>query len=55
MRIQAFIDTGVDSVVLKDDVERKLIAVEISEGPIPVAVAGGNEVMASGEWGALIP
>ena len=29
--------------------------VRISHGPIPVTVASGKEIMASGEWGALIP
>ena len=54
-KIQTFIDTRANSVVFKDGVEEKLIMVKISEGPIPVAVAGGKEVMASSEWGTLIP
>ena len=54
-KIQTFIDTGANSVVFKDSVEEKLIMVKISEGPIPVSLAGGKEVRASGEWGALIP
>ena len=29
--------------------------VKISEGPILIAVASGKEIMASGEWGILIP
>ena len=35
--------------------EKKLITVKISEGRIPIAVASGKEIMASGEWGTLIP
>ena len=41
--------------MFKDGVEKKLIMVRISHGPIPVTVASGKEIMASGEWGTLIP
>ena len=54
-KIQTFIDTGANSIVFKDGVEKKLITVKISEGPIPISVVGGKEILASGEWGALIP
>ena len=54
-RISTFIDTGANSIVLKDRIEKKLITVKLLDGPIPISVAGGKEVMATGEWGALIP
>ena len=53
-KIQTLIDTGAISVVFKDGVEEKLVTVKILEEPIPVSVAGGKDIMASGEWGALI-
>ena len=54
-KIMTFIDMGANSIVLKDRIEKKLITVKLSDRPIPVSVAGGKEVMATGEWGALIP
>ena len=54
-RIQTFIESVANFIVFKDGIEKKLITVKLSEGPIPVYVARGKEVMASGEWGALIP
>ena len=54
-RILTFIDMGANSIVLKDGIEKKLITLKLSDGPISVSVAGGKEVMATGEWGTLIP
>ena len=54
-KIQTFIDSCSNSIVFKDGIEKKLITVTLSDGLIPVSVAGDKEVMATGEWGALIP
>ena len=53
--LQTFMDTGANSYIMKTGVEKRLISVKISHGPVSVSVAGGLEVSASGEYGALIP
>ena len=54
-KIQTFIDSCANSIIFKDGIEKKLITVKLSDRPIPVSMARGKEVMATGEWGALIP
>ena len=53
--LQTFMDTGANSFIMKTGVEKRLISVKINPGPVSVSVAGGLEVSASGEYGALIP
>ena len=53
--LQTFMDTGANSFIMKTGVEKRLISVKINKGPVSVSVAGGLEVSASGEYGALIP
>ena len=53
--LQTFMDTGANSYIMKTGNEKRLISVRISQGPVSVSVAGGLEISASGEYGALIP
>ena len=52
--LQTFMDTGANSFIMKTGVEKRIISVKINKGPVSVSVAGGLEVSASGEYGALI-
>ena len=53
--LQTFMDTGANSFIMKTGVEQKLVSIKINKGPVSVSVAGGLEISASGEYGALIP
>ena len=35
--------------------ETELVSAKLIKGPIPISVAGGGEVMASGLWASLLP
>ena len=53
--LQTFMDTGANSFIMKTGVEKRLVSVKVNRGPVSVSVAGGLEISASGEYGALIP
>ena len=54
--ITAFIDSGCNCFVAKEDVvKNELNAFKARDGPIPMGVAGGKTVAASGEWAAVLP
>ena len=54
--IQAFIDSGCNTMLSRQSVpETELVSAKLIKGPIPISVAGGGEVMASGLWASLLP
>ena len=53
--LQVFMDTGANSFLMRDGIEKKLVTIKAAHGPIPMSVAGGLQINASGEYGALIP
>ena len=54
--IQAFVDSGCNTMLSRQNVpETELVSAKLIKGPIPVSVAGGGEIMASGLWATLLP
>ena len=54
--IQAFVDSGCNTMLSRQNVpETELVSAKLINGPIPVSVAGGGEIMASGLWPTLLP
>ena len=54
--IQAFIDSGCNTMLSRQSIpETELVSAKLIKGPIPVSVAGGGEIMASGLWATLLP
>ena len=53
--MQSFIDSGADRIFMADNAVKELISVKIKDGPIPLGVASGKTINATGEVGALIP
>ena len=54
--VTAFIDSGCNCFVAREDVvKEELNAIKVSDGPIPMGVAGGKTVNASGEWASTLP
>ena len=54
--VLAFMDSGCNVWVANDEIPMKeLRARKLKDGPIPMGVASGITIQASGEWGALIP
>ena len=51
-----FVDSGCNCMVTREGVaEDELISAKLQDGPLPIGVAGGNEVHASGLWACLLP
>ena len=54
--VTAFIDSGCNCFVAREDVvKEELNAIKVSDGPIPMGVAGGKTVNASGGLAATLP
>ena len=54
--IQAFIDSGANCCIMSDGIpQRELNSCKLQDGPIPIDVATGMVVHASGEWGSALP
>ena len=54
--VQAFIDGGCNTMLSREGVpETELVSAKLMKGPIPIGVAGGGVIMASGLWGTLLP
>ena len=54
--VMAFIDCGANCFLAKEGVpENEFISVKLSNGPIPLSVAGGSTAYASAEYASLLP
>ena len=54
--IQAFLDSGCNTMLSRQGVpETELVSAKLLKGPIPISVAGGGEIFASGLWATLLP
>ena len=53
--LNGFIDSGADGFFASDEAIKDMVAVKITEGPIPIHGMGGRTVHASGEWAAVLP
>ena len=54
--IQAFLDSGCNTMLSRQGVpETELVSAKLMKGPIPISVAGGGEIFASGLWATLLP
>ena len=53
--IQVFCDSGANFWFAVESVTKKLIAVQTYKGALPINVAGGNVIYATGEWAAALP
>ena len=53
--IQVFCDSGANFWFAVESVTKKLISVQTYKGALPINVAGGNVIYATGEWAAALP
>ena len=54
--VMAFIDCGANCFLAKEGIpESEFISVKLSNGPIPLSVAGGSTTYASAEYASLLP
>ena len=53
--LMVFVDSGCDGWATGDKAIPELTAVRLEDGPIRLNVASDKTVLATGEWGALIP
>ena len=53
--LQVFCDSGANFWFARESVTKKLISVRLHKGALPINIAGGNLIYATGEWAAAIP
>ena len=54
--VMTFIDCGANCWLAKEGIpENEFISVKLSDGPIPLSVAGGSTTYASAEYASLLP
>ena len=53
--IQVFCDSGANFWFAVESVTKKLVCVRTYKGELPINIAGGKVIYATGEWGASLP
>ena len=53
--MQVFCDSGANFWFAVESVTRKLVSIQTYKGSLPINVAGGNVIYATGEWAAALP